>query len=202
MFRRLSFFVLLAFIAAGAVNAQQLLHRGEAYRIHQSDVVALHFRLTPEFDQTVTVDPNGDVYLQGLDSVHAAGYTVQQFREQVIQAAAARLVKPEVSITLKEFDKPHIYVGGEVNSPGRFDIRSDISALDAIALAGGFKDSSQKSRILLLRKNPDGSATVTQVLNLKEAISQRKLQEVAQLHSGDILYVTQNRFSKLEKSFI
>ncbi len=195
MIRKILFVFLTVSLLSGMVPAQQLVERGDTYHIQYSDVLALHFRLTPEFNQSVTVDPNGYVYLSGLDSFKAVGLTVGQFQDEVKKVASTRLVDPEVSVTLKEFDKPHIYVGGEVHSPGRFDIRSSLSALDAIALAGGFNDASQKSRVLLLR----AGTNTTQVIDLKQLIAQRQLGEAAMLHSGDVLYVTQNKFSKLEK---
>lgn len=170
----------------------------QPYRIQPNDVLEVRFPLTPEFGQTVTVDPRGQVYLPELGELEASGMSVEQFRAEVIAAASKRLVNPDVSINLKDFDKPHFFVEGEVTTPGKFDYRPDISVLDAVALAGGFKVSARKSKVFLLRKTDDGTSE-TKVLNLKELIDHGKLQEAVLLQAGDVIFVTQDSLSKVER---
>jgi polysaccharide biosynthesis/export protein len=188
------------FLLLGAlgIHAQQLTQRNPPYQLERSDTLEVHYRYTPEFDQTVSVGPDGQVSLPGLGSFQAGGLTVDDFRAKVLQISSARLVNPEISVILKEYDKPHVFVEGEVKNPGRLEIRRDISALDAIALAGGFTTSSNKAHVLLIRKIDDGRSE-TKVLDLKQLISDRTLQEPVEISSGDTLYVTQNNLSKIER---
>ena len=101
-------------------------------------------------------------------------------------------------MTLKEFVKPSVLVEGEVTSPGRVELRAHLSALDAIALAGGFKTSARKTKVLLLRQDGSGSGK-TSVLNLQSLIAGHRLEEGVQLLPGDVLYVTQDSLSKVER---
>ena len=179
-------------------SAQELTTRNPEYRVHRSDVLDVKYRYTPEFDQTVSVRPDGRVSLNATGTFIAAGLTVDEFKAEVVTLSKARLVDPEVSVSLKEFEKPFVMVEGEVTTPGRVELRGDLSALDAIAMAGGFKPSSKQSRVLLLRQ-VDGHPGDTKVVDLKKLISGNKLQEAVQLHSGDVLYVTQNTLSKVER---
>ena len=180
------------------VKAQKMAERDPEYRIHRSDVIDVKFRYTPEYDQTISVRPDGRVSMNVAGTFVATGLTLDDFKARVVELSSKRLVDPEVSVALKEFEKPHVLVEGEVATPGRVELRGDLSALDAIAMAGGFKTSAQKTNVLLLRQE-DGQPGNTRVLNLKKMISDKKLEEVVQLRPGDVIYVTQNSFSKVER---
>jgi len=146
----------------------------------------------------VTIRPDDRVSLDGAGTLIAAGLTVEEFKSRVVQLASARLVDPEVTVELKEFERPHVMVEGEVASPGKVELRGNLSALDAIALAGGFKNTGKQSKVLLLRQQEDGTG-VTRVLDLKQIVAQKRLEEALQLQAGDVIYVTQNSLSKVER---
>jgi len=192
---------LLAIASLGALSArgQAFSERSTEYVLQRGDVLDIRYRYTPEFDQVVTVRPDERATLLDLGTIMTAGMTVSQFKDRVVELSAARLVNPEVTVILKEFEKPHVYVEGEVNSPGRVEIRSDISVLDAIALAGGFKPTSSKTKVLLLHHVGAENQPRTAVLNLKKLLDDKRMDEAAVVHSGDVIYVTQNGLSKIER---
>jgi polysaccharide export outer membrane protein len=179
--------------------AQMLTERNPEYVLQRGDVLDIRYRYTPEFDQVVTVRPDDRATLLNLDTIVTAGMTVSQFKEKVVALSSRLLVKPEVTVLLKEFEKPHVFVEGEVANPGRVDIRSDISVLDAIALAGGFKTTSAKSKVLLLHRFGNGDQAKTTVLDLNKLINDKTMEEAVQIHSGDVIYVTQDLLSKIER---
>jgi polysaccharide export outer membrane protein len=179
--------------------AQTFSERNPEYVLQRGDVLDIRYRYTPEFDQIVTVRPDDRVTLLNMDTIVTAGMTVSQFKEKVITLSSKLLVNPEITVFLKEFEKPHVFVEGEVTTPGRVEIRSDISVLDAIALAGGFKTTSAKSKVLLLHHLPNGDQTTTTVLDLNKLINNKTMEEAVVVHSGDVIYVTQNNLSKIER---
>lgn len=195
---RVVMFLLVAALALSA-EGQVLSERNPEYILQRGDVLEIHYRYTPEFDQTVTVRPDNRATLLNLGTVVTYGLTVSQFKEKVLELSSTRLVNPEVTIILKEFDKPHVYVEGEVNTPGRVDLRSDMSILDAIAMAGGFKATSAKSKVLLLHRVGAQDQKQTAVLDLKKLIEDKRMEEAVPVHSGDVIYVTQNSLSKVER---
>jgi polysaccharide export outer membrane protein len=199
MFHKLVAFVLMLVASGLCLGAQEMAKRDPEYRLQSSDLLEIKYRYTPEFDQTVNVGPDGRVSLTGLGTFVAKGMTLEEFKSEVVEISAKQLVEPDVAVILKEFEKPHIYVEGEVNSPGRVEIRSEISALDAIALAGGFKSSSKASSVLLLHRSDNNEHSKTQVLNLKRLISDHKLEEATIVQPGDVIYVPQNNLSKVER---
>jgi polysaccharide biosynthesis/export protein len=195
---RVLFLVLVAMVAAVAQTGV-FPERDPRYRLQPSDVLEIHYRYTPEFDQTVTVQPDGFVTLQIVGDLKLQGLTLDQLKTVILEKAAQRLNNPEVTIVLKDFEKPYFVVGGEVGTPGRFEMRGSVSPLQAIAMAGGFKTGSAKhSQVILFRRvGPD--LAKTQILNLKAAMSASATEEPADLRPGDVLIVPQNRISKIER---
>ena len=90
-------------------------------------------------------------------------------------------------------------MGGEVVDPGRFEMRGVTTALQAIAMAGGFKAASAKhSQVILFRRvGPDLARA--EILDLKAAMRPSATEPLADLRSGDMLIVPQNRVSKIER---
>lgn len=189
--------VLLCAVLAlsGFASSQELKTHDEAYRLQRSDVLEIHYRYTPEFDQTVNVGPDGQVSILGFGTIRADGLTVDEFRAHLVTLSSTRLVNPEISVLLKEYVKPYVFVGGEVNSPGRFEMHGRLTALDAVALAGGMKNTAKTSEVLIMRKDSDQ----TRVIDLKKLIHDHKLEEAPDLRAGDVIYVTQSGFSKVER---
>jgi polysaccharide export outer membrane protein len=192
----------LSLICAGAALAQSgtFADRDPRYRLQPTDVVEVHYRYTPEFDQTVVIQPDGFVNLQIIGDLKLQGLTLDQVKATLLEKAGLRLKDPEITLVLKEFEKPYFVVGGEVGNPGKFEMRGQVTALQAIAMAGGFKDASAKhSQVILFRRvGPD--LAKTEILNLKAAMSPAAAREpLADLHPGDLLIVPQNRVSKIER---
>ncbi len=180
-----------------AADSHEFSERGSRYRLVPGDSVHVSYRLTPEYDCTVEVQPDGFVTLPLLGDVVLAGHTIPEI-EQVLRAKASeRLNDPEITVDLKSFEQPYYIVGGEVGAPGRFAIRGRITALRAVQIAGGFKTSAKDSQVLLIRpvSGVDGRA---RILNLKRVVDRQELVEDVELQAGDLLIVPRNRLSKIE----
>jgi polysaccharide export outer membrane protein len=113
-------------------------------------------------------------------------------------AYAKVLHDPVINVELKDFEKPYFIVGGEVGRPGKFDLRGETSATEAVAIAGGLKDSAKHSQVLLFHHVPDGWMQVKK-LNMKKMLNNADLNEDAYLQPGDFLYVPKNTMSKIAK---
>ena len=169
------------------------------YRLQPTDVLEVHYRYTPEFDQTVTVQPDGLVNLQIAGDVKVAGLTTGEVKAAIVEKASLRLRDPEITVVLREFEKPYFIVGGEVANPGRFEMRGPMTAVQAIAMAGGFKTNSAKhSQVILYRRiGPD--LAQAELLNLKAAMSPKNTKPLEALKPGDLLVVPQNLISKIQR---
>jgi len=181
-----------------AANQPNLMHRDARYRLCASDVIGVIFPLTPEFNQSVTIQPDGFVSLAGAGDVHLEGLNTQEAVAAIRGAYAKVLHDPIVTIELKDFNKPYFSVGGEVNRPGRYDLRGETRATEAIAIAGGFNETAKHSQVLLFRQINDSWYEV-KALNLKRIFGGHNVSEDAEIRSGDLLYVPQNVLSKIKR---
>jgi polysaccharide biosynthesis/export protein len=192
------FYFLLGFSALSQTG--QFADREPRYRLQSSDVIEVHYRYTPEFDQTVTLQPDGFVTLQIVGDIKLQGMTQDEAKAAILKKAGERLKDPEITLVLKEFVKPYFVVGGEVNSPGRFEMHGTISALQAIAMAGGFKSASANHSQVILYRRVGPNLAKTELLDLKAATKPNSTSEpLADLHPDDMLFVPQNRISKIER---
>lgn len=162
--------------------------RDARYRLCPTDTIALTFPLTPEFDQTLNIQPDGYASLAGAGSVRLAGLTTQESVDVVRAAYAKILHDPIVTVELKDFNKPYFVVTGQVNRPGKYDLRGNTSATEAVAIAGGFTEAARHSQVLLFRRVNDQWYEV-KPLNLKRILHGVNVNEDVQIRSGDMLYV-------------
>jgi polysaccharide export outer membrane protein len=172
--------------------------RRPLYRLRKSDVVAISFTFAPEFDQNVSVQPDGFITLKGVEQIYVEGTTVPALREALRKAYGLTLHDPEVTIALKDFDKPYFIATGQIVRPGKYELRADITVTEAIAIAGGFNEGARHSQVVLFRRLSDDMVE-SHLLNVKSMLKSRDLKEDIHLRTGDLVYVPQNTISKIRR---
>lgn len=185
-------------VADGAASPALTGVRRPLYRLCKSDVVAISFSFSPEFDQTASVQPDGYIALKGVKQLTAEGVTVPELQAAITRAYAGVLHDPEVTIVLQDFDKPYFIVGGEVNHPAKYELRSDLSVTEAVAIAGGLTPRAKHSQIVLFRRVSD-DLVESHLLDVKAMMKSRTLAEDIHLKPGDFLFVPQNLISKIKQ---
>jgi len=184
--------------AQEASDRPELHRRNPRYQLCKDDVLQLNFALTPDWNQTVTVQPDGYVTLQGVGDLHVEGQTIPEVTESIRLAYAKTLRNPILTVRLMDFEKPYFIVGGEVGHPGKFELRGDTTTTQAVAIAGGFTESSKHSQVWLFRR-VSNDWVETQQLDLKKMLKNGNLREDAHLRPGDMLYVPKNALSKMKR---
>jgi len=174
----------------------ELHERYPRYQLRKGDTFDLDMAFSPEFNQTVAVQPDGFVTLKGVGSVHVEGQTVPELTRTLKTAYATILHDPVITIALKDFEKPYFIAAGQVARPGKYELRSDLTITEAVAIAGGFNEKSKHSQVVLYRPVPGGGFDA-KVLNVKKLLASRNLSEDLRLQPGDLVYVPQNTFSKI-----
>lgn len=175
-----------------------LERRGSRYQLCASDAIAITFPLTPEFNQSVNIGPDGFASLSGAGDIHLEGLTTEQSVTAIEAAYAKILHNPIVAVELKDFNKPYFTVSGQVHKPGKFDLRGYTTATEAVAIAGGFNESAKHSQVLLFRRKNDDWYEV-RPLDLKRILQGHGVSEDAEIRPGDMLFVPQNFISKIKK---
>jgi len=174
--------------------------RHPRYKLEPGDSFDISFELSPEFNQSATVQPDGFVTLRGVGDVQVANETVPELTATLRASYGKILNDPLISVVLKDFEKPYFIADGQVGRPGKYDLRGETTLTQAIAMAGGFLDSSKHSQVLLFRKASEGWYSA-KMIDVKKMEKQGDLHEDPQLHPGDMLFVPKNRFSKV-KAFL
>ena len=197
MHRGILTIVLFAGIAAYGQQSPQLVSRDAPYRLQPSDVLELEYEYTPEYNQTVTVEPDGSIRLKLVGSVKVGGLDLDQATAAIKTKASVPLNNPEITLTLKEYVKPHFTVYGEVTKPGVYDMHGEVTVLQALAISGGVKDSAKETQVVLVRKMNADVAEV-KLLNTKELSSAKGAREDFALKPDDMLIIPKNRLGKIE----
>jgi len=170
--------ITLAF-AIAVLGAAGLLASGQAvppgvegcpadYAIGAEDVLDIAVWGNTELTRTVPVRPDGKISLPLLDDVQAAGLTPMQLRESLATSLARFLATPTVSVIVREIHSFKVTVMGEVKTPGRYELRSRGTVLDALAMAGGTSEFAARGRIVIVRQN--GASTDRMLFSLDQAL--------------------------------
>jgi polysaccharide export outer membrane protein len=169
--------------------------RHPRYQLRKGDSFELDLTFSPEFNQTVAVQPDGYVTLKGIGSVFVEGQTVPELTETLKIAYGKILRDPVIAISLKEFERPYFIAAGQLTKPGKYDLRSDITVTEAVAIAGGFNDKAKHSQVVLFR--PVDGGYEAKLLNIKKLLATRNLTEDVHLQPGDMVYVPQSAYSRI-----
>lgn len=184
-------------VADGEKPQTTFAERDVRYRLNLTDEIEIGFRFTPEFDQKLTVQPDGFVALQDVGDLKVVGITLEELRQAIIDKYSGILNNPVITVKLVKFNKPYFIVGGEVAQPGKFDLEGDVTMADAVAIAGGFNVGARTTEVLLFRRVSKDMVEVKRV-NLKVALRGNPEEDVV-LRPGDSLYVPRSKVGKLDR---
>jgi polysaccharide export outer membrane protein len=189
--------------ASTAGNAQPsddrpaLQQRNPRYRVQRDDILNIWFALSPELNQTVTIQPDGYINLQSAGSTYVLGMTVPEVVAAVKKAYANILHDPIVDVDLKDFQKPFFVALGQVGKPGQYDLRYDMTVTEAIGVAGGFSPGA-KTQVLLYHRVSNEWAEV-KLMNIKQILNGKNVNEDAHLMPGDMIFVPEKFITKFRK---
>jgi protein involved in polysaccharide export with SLBB domain len=135
----------------------------------------------PTLTGEYTLDGNGVLAFPLIGNVPADGSTTSELQQKIAaKLAPDYLVNPSVSaevVTRRPF-----YVIGEVQKPGNYPYVTDMTALNAVAMAGGFTRRAKKNDFYVKRIDPDGK--VVRIVAKSETV----------LRAGDTLEVRERYF--------
>jgi polysaccharide biosynthesis/export protein len=125
--------------------------------IGNDDVLAINVWNEPQLTkQQLPVRSDGMISLPLIGDVQAAGRTPPQLEQDITDRLKAFITNPQVAVIVQEIKSQNFNILGQVTKPGSYPLTSGITIVDAIAIAGGFKDFAKKKGIYILRQNPAG----------------------------------------------
>jgi polysaccharide biosynthesis/export protein len=160
----------------------------DAYVIGVDDVLAINVWKEPEVSKTVPVRSDGKISLPLAGEVQASGMTPRQLELDLSRRLASYISQPEVTVIVEEIKSQRFNILGQVAKPGAYPIANNPTVLDAIALAGGFRDFAKQKSVYVLRRNPDGTETRL-AFNYKEIIKGKNVDQNVKLQPNDTIVV-------------
>jgi len=157
------------------------------YVIGPEDILQVSIWKNEAMSRTLPVRPDGKISLPLLHDITAAGLTPLQLRDKIAAALAEFMPNPEVSVTVMQVNSYRVSVLGEVQKPGVLQLKAPTTVLEALALAGGFRDFASPSKIVIFRKD-EGGQTQRLRFNYNRADGAGGEENVA-LRSGDVVVV-------------
>ena len=160
----------------------------DEFVIGVGDVIAVNVWKEAEISRVVPVRSDGRITLALIGEIEARGLTAKQLEHEVSTRLKDFVSDPEVTVIVQEIKSRNFNILGQVQHAGTFPLTHPISVLDAIALAGGFRDFAKTKSLYVLRQKPDGSWTRLP-FNYKEAIKGLSPAQNLVLENGDTLVV-------------
>lgn len=139
------------------------------YRLVVGDKLRIEVYRDPQLSQSLEIRPDGKITIPLIGDVQAAGATSQELTATLTDRLREYITSPVVTVIVAEATPPMIYVMGEVNSPGAQPARGTVTVLQALAIAGGFREFANTRRIRVLRKGADGTIQ-TIPFNYRDAV--------------------------------
>jgi len=163
-------------------------YHSDTYIIGVDDVLAINVWKEAELSRSTPVRPDGMITLPLVGEIKASGLTPNQLQDQITTALQKVMSDPVVTVSVTGVNSLSFNIMGQVNKPGYFPLTHPLTVLDAIALAGGFRDFAKQKKIYVLRTATDGKQQKL-YFNYKEVIKGKKMAQNIYLQPRDTLVV-------------
>jgi len=170
-FLRFAFVVVCALACAGqllqAADIPPKAPPGDQaeYKLGPEDVIEVFVYKEAELSTTVTVRPDGRISLPLAGEFEASGKPATQLQQEIAERLKRYISEPVVNVMVKQINSLKISVLGEVRKPDVYRIKTRVTVLDAIAMAGGFTDLARPNRVVVLRNTPAGQQRIKVNIN-------------------------------------
>ena len=173
--------------SSAGTSAPAKAHDNE-FVIGNDDMLAINVWKEPDITRNVPVRSDGKISLPLVGEVQAAGRTPLALEQEISAKLKNYISEPEVTVIVQQINSQKFNILGMVSKPGSYVLTDSATALDAIALAGGFRDFAKQKSIYILRQNSDGTQTRLP-FNYKDVIKGRQPAQNIKLRPGDTIVV-------------
>ncbi|MHB8499943.1 MAG: polysaccharide biosynthesis/export family protein [Candidatus Acidiferrales bacterium] len=157
------------------------------YSIAPEDVLTIDVWKEPEISRTVPVRRDGKISLPLLNDLQAAGLTPTQLGSEIVEKLRATIVHPEVTVIVAQMSSLRIYILGQVTRGGAYPLVPNMTAMQALSIAGGFTPYANLKKIYIMRSENGQNKMFP--MNYKEVVRGHKTEQNIQLKPGDTIVV-------------
>jgi polysaccharide biosynthesis/export protein len=173
---------------ADSAKSAPAAHSDDAYLIGADDVLSVNVWKEADVSRVVTVRSDGKISLPLIGELQASSSTPRQLEQEITKRLQNYISEPEVTVIVQDSKSHKINILGMVVKPGSYLLTGSTTVLDAIAMAGGFKDFAKQKSIYVLRQAADGSQK-QMPFNYKEVIKGKNPEQNIQLQARDTVVI-------------
>jgi polysaccharide export outer membrane protein len=155
--------------------------------IGNEDVLAISVWKEPELSRVIPVRTDGKISIPLIGELQASGKTPKQLQAEITGGLQSFISEPEVTVIVQEIKSLRFNILGHVQKPGSYLLSPPMTLVDAIAIAGGFRDFAKTKSIYVLRD--DGGKQVRLPFNYKQVIKGSHSDQNIQLQPRDTIVV-------------
>jgi len=173
--------------ANGAAPAAASKPHDDTFVIGNDDVLAINVWKEPDISRSIPVRSDGKISLPLVGEVQAAGQTPAALEKEIAGKLKNYISEPEVTVMVQQVNSQKFNILGQVVRPGAYVIANSPTVLDAIALAGGFRDFAKQKSIYVLRQTATGETRLS--FNYKEVVQGKNMAQNVKLQPRDTIIV-------------
>ena len=158
------------------------------YIIGPDDVLSVHVWKEPDISAKMPVRSDGKITLPLVGDIQASGLTPARLQLVITQRLSDFINNPQVVVAVEQMNSRQFTVMGEVQHPGSFPLTHSTRVMDALAIAGGFRDFAKVKKIRIMRRTAEGG-TQTIPFNYREVVQGHKFAQNIELQAGDTVVV-------------
>jgi polysaccharide export outer membrane protein len=160
----------------------------DSFVIGADDSLAINVWKEPELSRTVMVRSDGKISLPLMGEMIAAGRTPLQLEKDISIKLQSFITEPQVTVMVQQINSEKYNILGQVQKPGAFPLTTTTTIVDAIAIAGGFRDFAKKKAVYILRQNTTGGESRL-VFNYQDYIRGKNVSQNILLKPHDTIIV-------------
>jgi polysaccharide export outer membrane protein len=159
----------------------------DSFVIGNDDVLAINVWKEPDISRSIPVRSDGKISLPLVGEVQAAGLTPLKLEKDIASKLKNYISEPEVTVMVQQVNSQKFNILGQVVRPGSYVIANSPTVLDALALAGGFRDFAKKKSVYVLRQGATGDSRIP--FNYKDVSEGKNMSQNIKLQPGDTIIV-------------
>lgn len=171
-----------------AEASSSLKAHDDSFVIGNDDVLAINVWKEPDVSRSIPVRSDGRISLPLVGELQASGRTPLKLEQDIAARLKNYIAEPEVTVIVQQINSQKFNILGMVGRPGSYVISNSATVLDAIALAGGFRDFAKQKNIYILRQNADSTQTRLP-FNYKDVVKGKNPAQNIKLEPRDTIVV-------------
>jgi len=167
----------------------------EEYKVDTGDVLLITVYEQADLTTKARVSSKGEITFPLIGTVEVKDLTVEEIEKEIMTLLKKDyLVDPQVNVFIEKYTEKKVFVMGFVNKPGEYELFKDrpTTVLEAITMAGGFKEGAAQNGTKVLRVDNGNELTIS--VKITDITKKGEKEKDIPIKPGDIIVVPESFF--------